>query len=177
MNNSIINDKGVQRLYPLRDAEDPRKVTLIPISQELYCELYPPIWRTQKQMQRLGRCVCPRSKLWACDADCPICQYRTDGDLISLDTPAGTAEDLTVGDTLMDDAPSPESITIDRAMLELLYQELDELDPEGRRICGLLMDHSEREAAAALGMARSTFKRQWERTKTRLRERLKDLVD
>ena len=181
MNSYVDNDKGgvagaegAQRFYPVRDAENPSRVTLVPISEELYQELYPSIWQTQKRMQRLGRCVCPRAKLWACDADCPVCRYGAEGNQVSLDTPAGESEELTVGDTLMDDSPSPESIAFDHALLELLYQELDELDPEGRRICELLMNHSEREAAAGLNMARSTFKRQWEKVKSRLRGRLKD---
>lgn len=180
--NSYVDDgkgggAGARLFYPVRDSDNPQKVTLFPISEELYHELYPSIWRTQKRMQRLGRCACPRSKLWSCDADCPVCRYRSEGNQVSIDTTINSAEDLTLGDTLMDDAPLPESIAFDHALLEMLYQELDELDPEGRRICELLMNHSEREAAALLKMARSTFTRHWEMVKNRLRNRLKDFIE
>ncbi len=83
---------------------------------------------------------------------------------------------MTIGDTIQDESPSPESIAIDHALLEMLYQELEELDPEGRRICELMMNCSEREAAAKLNMARSTFKYQWERVKAQLRDKLKGFM-
>lgn len=94
---------------------------------------------------------------------------------ISLDTVIGGEDnDLTLSDTLRDDSPTIESIIIQKELLEALYEELDRLDPEGKRICELMMYHSERESAEIMGMARSTFKRHWEKIRDELRNKLKD---
>ena len=45
--------------YPLRNPSDPDDVTLVEISEAEYRALYPEIWRTRKQEQALGRCLCP----------------------------------------------------------------------------------------------------------------------
>ncbi len=37
-----------KRYFPLRDPENPFKVTLTPITEEQYRALYPDIWATQK---------------------------------------------------------------------------------------------------------------------------------
>lgn len=75
---------------------------------------------------------------------------------------------------MRDDSPTLESIIIQKELLEALYEELDRLDPEGKRICELMMYHSERESAEILGMARSTFKRHWAKIRDELRDKLKD---
>ena len=38
----------------------------VPVTKEFYYEYYRPIWCTQKQAQKLGQCMCPKSKLWSC---------------------------------------------------------------------------------------------------------------
>lgn len=86
----------------------------------------------------------------------------------------GEDDDLTLGDTLADDAPTADSILMDEELLKALYDELDRLDPEGKRICELMMHHSEREAAEIMGMARSTFKRHWAKIRAVLQDKLKD---
>lgn len=92
-----------------------------------------------------------------------------------MDTPIGGEDnELTLGDTLADDTPSAESILMDKELLDALYDELNRLDPEGKRICELLMYHSEREAADIMGMARSTFKRHWAKIQAELQDRLKE---
>ncbi len=162
-----------QRFYPVRNAADPTKVTLEPITEEQYRALYPEIWRTQKQMRKLGRCVCPTAKLWACDADCLICEHCAVGNQISIDSPISDAEDLTLADTLADDAPTPESIALDCDLLQALYEELARLDPEGKRICALIAaGKSEREAAKIMDLSRSTFKRHWAIVQAQLAEAL-----
>lgn len=84
----------------------------------------------------------------------------------------GEDDELTLGDTLADDTPSAESILVDKELLDALYDELNRLDPEGKRICELLMYHSEREAADIMGMARSTFKRHWAKIQAELQDTL-----
>ena len=65
--------------YPMRDANDPYHVEKIPISEETYRAIYPDIWKTLQRMQRSGQCICPKSQLWKCDADCTICPYKSNG--------------------------------------------------------------------------------------------------
>lgn len=160
--------------YPVRKANNPYEVELVPISEEVYNAIYPHIWKTRKRMQRSGLCTCPKSMLWMCEADCELCPYRAAGNTVSFDAPLEDTEDLTLGDTISSDEPTPESILMDKAVLDALYDELDRLDSEGRRICELLMHHSEREAAEIMGMARSTFKRHWTKIQAELQKKLKD---
>ena len=97
------------------------------------------------------------------------------GKKVSIDTAiGGEDDDLTLGDTLADNAPTADSILMDQELLKALYDELDRLDPEGQRICELMMHHSEREAAEIMGMARSTFKRHWAKIRAVLQDKLKD---
>ena len=77
--------------------------------------------------------------------------------------------------TLTDEAPSPESIAADRELLQALYAELERLDPDGKRICQLIMaGMSEREIAAAMGRRQSTVNYQKRKVLAALREALKD---
>ena len=163
--------------YPVRNPENPYDVQLVPVPEDVYRSINPEIERIRKQMQRSGRCVCPKSKLWACDADCSVCPYSACGNTVSYDTPLDDAEGLTLGDTLVSDEPSPEAIAINTALLEALYEELDRLDPDGRRICQFIMERkTEREMAADLGKRQSTINYQKKRVLDLLREALKDFI-
>ena len=139
-----------KRYYPVRNADNPFKVDLIPVSEEVYQSIYPEIERTRKRMQRNGSCVCPKSKLWACDADCSVCPYSACGNTVSYDTPLDDAEGLTLGDTLVSDEPSPEAIAINTALLEALYEELDGLDRKATHLPVHYGRKTEREMAADL---------------------------
>lgn len=147
----------------------------IEVSEEVYRAYYQPIWNTRCHAQKNGECRCTKAQLWKCDGVCPGCTFYAVGKKVSIDTPIGGEEDeLTLGDTLADDAPTPDSILMDKELLNALYDELNRLDPEGKRICELLMNHSEREAADIMGMARSTFKRHWAKIQSELQDKLKD---
>ena len=147
----------------------------IEVSEEVYRAYYQPIWNTRYHTQKNGECRCTKAQLWKCDGVCPGCPFYTAGKKVSIDTPIGGEDDeLTLGDTLTDDTPSAESILVDKELLDALYNELNRLDPEGRRICELLMYHSEREAADIMGMARSTFKRHWAKIQAELQDKLKE---
>ena len=163
--------------YPVRDAQNPYKINLVPIPEQIYHQIMPEIWKIRKRMQRSGQCICPQDRLWTCDADCLICPYCAGGYEISLSTPLDDTEDLTLEDTIVDDNPTPESIAMDRALLEALHEELDALDPEEKHICELLMQHSEREAAVEMGLSRSSFKRRWAKVKPALADRLRDIYE
>ena len=90
---------------------------------------------------------------------------------------AGEEDELTLGDTLADDASSAESILMDKELLDALYDELNRLDPDGRRICELIMQgKTEREIAADMGKRQSTINYQKNKVFSILREALKDFI-
>lgn len=169
-----VNSNASEFFYPVRDTNDPTRVQLVPISEELYRELYPDIWKTQKRMQRSGQCVCPRNMLWRCDGDCVDCPYRACGNEVYLSTPIKETGGLDLSEILADNQSGPESLAMDRALLDALYRELSALDHEGRHICQLMMEHSEREAAELMGLSRSSFKRRWAKLRVQLQEKLRD---
>ncbi len=147
----------------------------IEVSEEVYGAYYQPIWNTRYHAQKNGECRCTKAQLWKCDGVCPGCPFYVAGKKVSIDTPIGGEDDeLTLGDTLADGAPSAESSLMYKELLNALYKELDRLDPEGKRICELMMHHSEREAADIMGMSRSTFKRRWAKIQAELQDKLKD---
>lgn len=149
--------------------------TSIEVSEEVYRAYYQPIWNTRYHAQKNGECRCTKAQLWKCDGVCPGCSFYTAKKKVSIDTTIGGEDDeLILGDTLADDAPTPDSILMDKELLDALYAELNRLDPEGKHICELLMYHSEREAADIMGMARSTFKRHWAKIQAELQDKLKD---
>ncbi len=123
----------------------PANEELVEVSEELYRTYYRPIWNTRYHARKNGECCCIKAQLWKCDGVCPGCPFYTAGKKVSLDTVIGGENDeLTLGDTLADDSQTIESIIIQKELLEALYEELDRLDPEGKRICELMMYHSER---------------------------------
>lgn len=149
--------------------------TPIEVGEEVYRAYYRPIWNTRYHAQKNGECRCTKAQIWKCDGICPGCPFYAAGKKVSLDTAiGGEDDDLALGDTLADDAPTADSILMDEELLKALYDELDRLDPEGKRICELMMHHSEREAAEIMGMARSTFKRHWVKICAVLQDKLKD---
>ena len=121
---------------------------------------------------------CTKAQLWKCDGVCPGCPFYVTGKKVSIDTPIGGEDDeLTLGDTLADDAPSAESILMDKELLDALYEELNRLDPDGRRICELIMQgKTEREIAADMGKRQSTINYQKNKVFSILREALKDFI-
>ena len=61
----------------------------------------------------------------------------------------------------------------DRELLCARYQKLQELDPEGRRICELIMEgKSERDIASTLGISRNTYTYRRDKLLRILREQL-----
>lgn len=146
------------------------------VTEAQYYAYYRDIWAVRKRAQTHGQCMCPKAKLWLCGGDCPGCEFHAPGDTLSLDNAVedGGGEGRSWAETLQDDAPSAVSMLMDQELLGALYEELERLDPEGKRICALLMEGlSEREAAAGMDMARSTFKRHWAKIQAKLRDRLR----
>ena len=161
----------------MQNLEKQRKIfirstkTWVPVTEEVYREYYRPIWRMQKATRKAGQCICPRSKLWLCDSDCLTCGYHTSGNTVSLDAPMENAngDEFTLMDTLTDPDSCFADILIDRLLLNQLLDKLAEQDPEGRRICELIMDNcSKAEIADAL---QREFGGNWYKSKAVYREK------
>lgn len=150
----------------------------IEVSEEVYRAYYQPIWNTRYHAQKNGECRCTKAQLWKCDGVCPGCPFYAAGKKVAIDTPIGGEDDeLTLGDTLADDAATAESILMDKELLDALYDELHRLDPDGRRICELIMQgKAEREIAAEMGRLCSTINYQKNKALSILREALKDYI-
>lgn len=131
-----------------------RLKTWVEVTEEQYYAYYRDIWSTRKRAQAHGQCMCPKSKTWMCDGDCLACEFRAAGDNLSLDYTVedGEGNQKSWADDLQDDTPDAQSIVEDHELLCALYQKLQELDPEGRRICELIMEgKSERDIASIMG--------------------------
>jgi DNA-directed RNA polymerase specialized sigma24 family protein len=152
--------------------------TLVEVSEEVYRAYYRPVWVTRYHAQKTGECRCSKRQLWLCDGICSGCPFHTSKTNISFETPVADGdEDITIEDALQDDSPSPESILMDKELLDTLYDELNRLDPEGRRICELIMQgKTEREIAAETGKCQSTVNYRKNKVFAVLRRALKDFI-
>lgn len=151
---------------------------LIEVSEDVYRAYYQPIWNTRYHARKNGECCCTKAKLWKCDGICPGCPFYAVGKKVSIDTPLGSTEgEITLGDTLADDTPTAEAILWDKELLDALYEELNRLDPEGKRICELIMQRkTEREIAADMGKRQSTINYQKKKLLAKLRKNLQDFI-
>ena len=163
--------------YPIRDAENPSRVSLVEVTEEFYRAVQPEIDRVRKQKQRNSACFCPKKMMWTCNIDCTICPYNAGDNTISFDAPLTGTEGLTLRDTLISDEASPEAIAMGKALLAALYDELDRLDPDGRRICELVAANcTEREAASILGISKTAYRYRWMKLGQKLAEKLQSFI-
>ena len=144
----------------------------VPVTEAVYHEYYRPIWRLQKEAQKNGQCMCPKSKLWLCNGDCALCEYRAAGNTTSLDAPIENAdgEEFSLADTLADPNAAFADVIVDRLLLEKLLDELAEQDPEGKRICELIMAGSSK--AEIADTLQREFGGEWYKSKAVYREKL-----
>lgn len=144
----------------------------IQVSRKVHDEYYRDAARTRRKEQAHGRCVCPQSKVWVCDGDCLICEYRCSGDLTSLDVPIREDGEDTLMDMVPSEAPAIESVIADRDLLDRLFTRLRELDPDADTIIAMWMDDdsvSDRAIAKALGRPQSTFAGQMKKYRAEFR--------
>lgn len=144
----------------------------VSVTKEVRDEYYREAARVRMREQAHGRCVCPQSKVWACDGDCLTCEYRRSGDLASLDVPIGEDGEDTLLDMVPSEAPAIESIVADRDLLDRLFARLRELDPDADTIIAMWMDDdnvSDRAIAKTLGRPQRTFADQMKKYRTELR--------
>jgi len=151
----------------------------VPVGKTDFDNYYRDINTYRRRQQEHGRCVCPASKRYLCDMDCCTCHFHKGGDELSLDYTV-TDEDGNEKswlEDLPDDRPSAQSVMEDRELLDTLLHKLDELDPEGRRICELVMEgRSERDCGKEMGMARNTFVYKRDKLFAALADYLKDFI-
>lgn len=170
-----INDnESTERKIYLKDLHQ-----WVPVSKTDFDNYYRDINAYRRRQQEHGRCVCPASKRYLCDMDCCTCRFHKGGDELSLDytvTDEDSNEKSWLED-LPDDRPSAQFVMEDRELLDTLLHKLDELDPEGRRICELVMDgRSERDCGKEMGMARNTFVYKRDKLFAALADYLKDFI-
>lgn len=159
------NENNVKRIY------DKQTKTWFEVSPEQYEEF--DRWRTnlRKREQYHHRCMCPRSKWWLCDGMCQDCEFHAPGDTLSLDMPVSNedGDEVTLLDTLVDPAPTIESVICDKAELDQLFERLNELMPEAVQI-GKLRQEGLSDAAIAeiIGIKRATFLSRLKKAKEQL---------
>ncbi len=169
------NVKKSMFLFPIRDAVDADKVTLVPVSRDFYIKSTREINSKRKRLQRHGACSCSRKTMWKCDGDCDRCRYHIpDPALLHLDAPVTMDENLSLMDTIAGDVPQPEDIIADKELLDALIRELAQLDERERRMCELMSAVSEREAAKQMGLPRNTLAYRWAKLREKLAKNLNE---
>lgn len=150
----------------------------VPVTEEFFKSYMKSNDTFRRRMQRHGCCDCPKSKSWLCDTDCTNCEFRKAGDALSLDAEIETNEGTTtILDTIPDTDSGIEENLMFAELLTALSEELNNLDPEGKRICELIMEvKTEREIATEMGRRQSTINYKKNKVFDKLREVLKDLI-
>lgn len=152
----------------------------VDVNKEFYTNYYRDINTYRKRQQEHGRCVCPASKRYLCDMDCLTCPYAKAGDQLSLDNTIsdGDGNEKSWLDDMSDESAAIAEVLEDTELLHALYAKLNELDPEGRLICQLIMQgKSERDCGKEMGLSRNTFVYRRDNLFKKLRSELKDICD
>ncbi len=130
---------------------------LIPVTEELY--QIASQWKEKERNRARRDGECGQSDYRYCKGDCNTCGWRTSGHRnISLnELMEDHADDKNA--EFIDTNPLVEDIVSDQLLLEQLYQQLDQLIPNGARVFQMRANHfSEREIAQTLGIkAQSTL--------------------
>lgn len=149
------NNSVQKRFYPARlNPEDPHKITLVPITEEQFHTIMPPIWKHQRKMKALGMCTCTQQSTWKCDADCELCGFMVSGHVTSLDERYEEADDNS-GHANND----PASIVSNQMLAHQVLTRLKEIFPEALKVGELVQDGlSQREATEKLGISRTLYR-------------------
>ena len=152
----------------------------VDVNKEFYTNYCRDINTYRKRQQEHGRCICPASKRYLCDMDCLTCPYAKAGDQLSLDNTIsdGDGNEKSWLDDMSDESAAIAEVLEDTELLHALYAKLNELDPEGRLICQLIMQgKSERDCGKEMGLSRNTFVYRRDKLFKKLRSELKDICD
>ena len=141
---------------------------LVPVTDAIYTEYMRPEWREQKRRQREQHCTVDGKR---CQKDCNYCKYSPEGAALSLER---LAEDL--GETAPDKVDVAECCIAELLNREL-YEALDELTSEDKKIIKLLFNEmSEREIAAEVGLSQKGVNKRKHRLFEFLRARLEKYI-
>lgn len=160
---NIQVDEGESIPSRSAQSEDIRYIYLsaslrVPCTQEQYKAYYQDLDAFRHKEKYHGRCVCPQTKWYRCNADCYNCRYHCAGDIVSLDAPISGEgnEETTWADMLEDDsAPFTEAVACTDEIRQILAR-IKELLPEAieygmlrqqayaKEACARLMGHSRR---------------------------------
>ena len=105
-----------------------------------------------------------------------LCQA---GDQLSLDNTIsdGDGNEKSWLDDMPDESASIAEVLEDAELLHALYAKLNELDPEGRLICQLIMqEKSERDCGKEVELSRNTFVYRRDKLLQKLRSELKNYI-
>lgn len=174
MKNQENQNQPAERAIYLKDLHQ-----WVPVSKTDFNNYYRDINTYRRRQQEHGRCVCPASKRYLCDMGCGCCRFHKGGDELSLDYTVSDDDgnEKSWLDDVEDDRPSIQSVLEDRDLLNALHARLDELDPDGRLICELIMQGCpERTAAEKLGLSRNTYTYRRDKLLAILREALRDYI-
>jgi len=123
----------------------------IPVTEEVYKAWYGSIWKARRRARHFHQCALGDWR--RCEGDCALCRYWRAGDEVPMD------------DVLEKSERAPEAFGADPADIaaadlerEEVLEEMERIDPLGRRIGELLLaGFDDRFAARILGLAKSTF--------------------
>ena len=124
----------------------------VEVSKERYYEHYRPIWRIQDKMQRNGECT--KANLWKCEGicqDCPFYSPKADSIEARMEDAGKDIEDVSMSEDAM----------LDAILFKQLLKELEEMDPDGKRIIEAFKNSetdSRRAVARDLKMPESTLR-------------------
>ena len=151
----------------------------VPVTEEFHKAYFHEVDLFRRKQIRSGYCNCPSTKWWLCDMNCAECEFSCHpGNVVSIDSEIGDGSDACpLADAIPDDSVDIEETIMLAELFSALHSELERLDPDGRRICELIMQgKTEREIAAEMGRLRSTINYQKNKVLSILREALKDYI-
>jgi RNA polymerase sigma factor (sigma-70 family) len=151
----------------------------IPVTEEIYRAYKRPAWAEHKRNEREQRCRdvqgnrCTKS-CFTCDlerAEKGLQPLERNGSSLSLDR-LNEESGFEAEDTL-----DLTELVVNKLYLEVLYEALEELDPDNRRIIELFkMGLSEREIALNVGLSQKAINKRKTKLFAQLQERLKDFM-
>ncbi|WP_425058006.1 hypothetical protein SCACP_26020 [Sporomusa carbonis] len=141
----------------------------IPVTEEVYRVYKRPLWVEHKRQEREKRCRDERGN--RCTGNCSKCDKKRTGSILSLNR--------LVDETGVEPADPVDiaEMVADKQLLEELYEALNELDPDNRKIIELFsMGISEREITAEVGLSQKAINKRKTKLFSNLRERLKNFI-
>ena len=151
----------------------------VPVTEEFHKAYFHEVDLFRRKQIRSGYCNCPSTKWWLCDMNCAECEFSCHpGNVVSIDSEIGDGSDACpLADAIPDDSVDIEETMMLAELFSALHSELERLDPDGRRICELIMaGKTEREAASLLGISKTAYRYQWLKLKDYLAKKLQDYI-